>query len=122
VWTVKEVEDRDWTRIAALLGTAMTVRDIAEEIGISKSVVHRIKQKIEQEGAEAALAKVFSSCSSNKELRRRDHLERHIHPGAEMIAPRWRVAFARGLGGTGCLLGRLGSMGGRTYQRLIIRR
>jgi transposase len=27
----------------------MTVRDIAEEVGISKSVVHRLKQRIEQE-------------------------------------------------------------------------
>ncbi len=51
---MKEVEDMERIRIAALLETGMTVRDIAEEVGISKSVVHRIKQKIEQEGAGAA--------------------------------------------------------------------
>jgi transposase len=44
----------DRGRIAALLATGMTVRDVAEEIGISKSVVHRLKQRIEQEAAEAA--------------------------------------------------------------------
>jgi putative DNA primase/helicase len=54
VWTVKDVEEMDRGRIAALLATGMTVRDVAEEIGISKSVVHRLKQKIEQEAAEAA--------------------------------------------------------------------
>jgi putative DNA primase/helicase len=53
VWTVKDVEEVDRGRIAALLATGMTVRDVAEEIGISKSVVHRLKQKIEQEAAEA---------------------------------------------------------------------
>ena len=38
---------------------AATVRDIAEEVGISKSVVHRLKQRIEEEEAEAEpLAKV----------------------------------------------------------------
>jgi putative DNA primase/helicase len=55
VWTVKEVEEVDRNRIAALLGTGMSVRDIAEEVGISKSVVHRIKQKLEQEVTEPAV-------------------------------------------------------------------
>ena len=32
----------------------MTVREIAEEIGIGKSVVHRMKQRIEREAREAA--------------------------------------------------------------------
>jgi putative DNA primase/helicase len=49
VWTVKDVEEVDQGRIAALLAAGMTVRDVAEEIGISKSVVHRLKQKIEHE-------------------------------------------------------------------------
>jgi transposase len=30
----------------------MTVREIAEEIGISKSVVHRMKQRIDREAKE----------------------------------------------------------------------
>ena len=39
------MEDR--LRVAALLATGMTVREIAEEIGIGKSVVHQMKQRIE---------------------------------------------------------------------------
>ena len=54
VWSMKDVEEMDRGRIAALLASGMTVRDVAEEIGISKSVVHRLKQRIEQEAAEAA--------------------------------------------------------------------
>jgi len=64
VWTLKEVEDMERIRIAALLGTGMTVRDIAEEIGISKSVVHRIKQKIEQESTEAAADQAGAGAAS----------------------------------------------------------
>jgi transposase len=37
---MKDVEDADRLRFAALLETGMTVREIAEEIGIGKSVVH----------------------------------------------------------------------------------
>jgi len=46
-WSLKDVEDR--LRVAALLATGMTVREIAEEIGIGKSVVHRMKQRIDRE-------------------------------------------------------------------------
>jgi putative DNA primase/helicase len=56
VWTMKDVEEVDRGRIAALLAAGMTVRDVAEELGISKSMAHRLKQKIEQEAAEAAAA------------------------------------------------------------------
>ena len=38
----------------ALLAAGMTVREIAEEIGIGKSVVHRMKQRIEREAKEDA--------------------------------------------------------------------
>jgi len=48
---MKGVEEVDQGRIVALLAAGMTVRDVAEEIGISKSVVHRLKQKLEQEAA-----------------------------------------------------------------------
>ena len=51
VWTVKEIEDLDRQRIAALLATGLSVRDIAEKIGMSKSAVHRLRQEIEQEAA-----------------------------------------------------------------------
>ncbi len=35
-------------RAAALLATGMSVREIAEEIGATKSSVHRMKQRIER--------------------------------------------------------------------------
>ena len=52
---MKDVEDATRLRVAALLAAGMSVREIAEEIGIAKSVVHRMKQRIEREakGAEA---------------------------------------------------------------------
>ena len=53
-WSVKDVEDADRLRVAALLETGMTVREIAEEIGIGKSVVHRMKQRIDRDAKEAA--------------------------------------------------------------------
>jgi transposase len=49
---MKDVEDADRLRVAALLATGMTVREMAEEIGIGKSVVHRMKQRIEREAKE----------------------------------------------------------------------
>jgi DNA-binding NarL/FixJ family response regulator len=53
-WSMKDVEDADRLRVAALLAAGMTVREIAEEIGIGKSVVHRMKQRIDREAEEAA--------------------------------------------------------------------
>ena len=53
-WSMKDVEDADRLRVMALLATGMTVREIAEEIGIGKSVVHRMKQRIDRETTEAA--------------------------------------------------------------------
>jgi putative DNA primase/helicase len=53
-WSMKDVEDADRLRVAALLATGMTVREIAEEIGIGKSVVHRMKQRIDREAKKAA--------------------------------------------------------------------
>jgi transposase len=51
---MKDVEDADRLRVSGLLAAGMTVREIAEEIGIGKSVVHRRKQRIDREAKEAA--------------------------------------------------------------------
>jgi putative DNA primase/helicase len=48
-WTMREIEDVNKARIAALLEDGMSVREIAEETGISKSTVHRIKKQLEGE-------------------------------------------------------------------------
>jgi putative DNA primase/helicase len=52
-WTTREIEDVNFARVKALLDDDMTVRDIADETGIPKSTVHRLKKRIEAE-AEAA--------------------------------------------------------------------
>jgi AAA domain-containing protein/recombination endonuclease VII/Homeodomain-like domain-containing protein len=49
LWTMREIEDRERTKVAELLAKGASVRDIADEIGISKSSVHRLKRRIEQE-------------------------------------------------------------------------
>jgi putative DNA primase/helicase len=46
-WTIREIEDVNRVRVAALLDDGLSVRDIADEIGISKSAVHRLKTEIE---------------------------------------------------------------------------
>jgi len=50
-WIVGEIEDINRVRIAALLADGLSVRDIADEIGIPKSTVGRIKKAI---GTEAS--------------------------------------------------------------------
>jgi putative DNA primase/helicase len=48
-WTMREIEDVNLARVKALLDDELSVRDIADETGISKSTVHRLKKKIEAE-------------------------------------------------------------------------
>lgn len=47
VWTVRELEDANQARVKALIDDGLSVRDIADETGISKSTVQRIKKSIE---------------------------------------------------------------------------
>jgi putative DNA primase/helicase len=49
LWTMREIEDVNLARVSALLDDGLTVRDIADETGISKSAVHRLKAKIDAE-------------------------------------------------------------------------
>jgi putative DNA primase/helicase len=53
-WSMRDVEDPVRLRVAGLLAAGMAVRKIAEEIGIGKSAVHRMKQRIDREAKEAA--------------------------------------------------------------------
>ena len=46
-WTTRELEDANRARVEALLDDGLSVRDIADETGISKSAVARIKKAIE---------------------------------------------------------------------------
>jgi putative DNA primase/helicase len=49
VWTMREIDDVNKARIAALLEDGLSVRDIAEETGISKSTIQRMKKRQEGE-------------------------------------------------------------------------
>jgi putative DNA primase/helicase len=50
-WTTREIEDVNRVRIASMLEDAMSIREIADELGIPKSTVHDIKRKIEESKA-----------------------------------------------------------------------
>lgn len=47
VWSTRELEDANRARVEALLEDGLSVRDIADETGISKSTVQRIKKAAE---------------------------------------------------------------------------
>jgi AAA domain/Homeodomain-like domain len=46
-WTLREITDVNEARIAALLDDGLSIREIADETGIPKSTVARIKKKLE---------------------------------------------------------------------------
>ena len=47
VWSVRELDDANRARVEALLDDGLSVRDIADETGIPKSTVGRLKKAIE---------------------------------------------------------------------------
>jgi len=49
-WTTRELEDANRARVEALLDDGLSVREIADETGIPKSTVHRLKKAIEAAG------------------------------------------------------------------------
>lgn len=51
VWTTRELEDANRARVEALLEDGLSVREIADETGIPKSTVHRIKKALARSGA-----------------------------------------------------------------------
>jgi putative DNA primase/helicase len=55
-WTVTEIEDVDRQRVAALLATGLSLREVAEELGISKTGAYRLKRQIEQDAPGAGQA------------------------------------------------------------------
>ena len=50
VWTTREIEDRDLELVVELSNAGDSVRDIAEETGISKSKVSRLQKRAKAEG------------------------------------------------------------------------
>jgi len=49
IWSVKTIEDVERARVEALLADGLSIRDIAEETGIHRSTVHRLKKKLERD-------------------------------------------------------------------------
>jgi hypothetical protein len=50
VWTVRELNDVEADRVAELTRDGLSVRDIAEETGLTKSKVNRIQARLRSEG------------------------------------------------------------------------
>ena len=48
-WGWSDLADAQRGRAEALLRDKMSVRDVAEETGLSKSAVHRLKQRLDKE-------------------------------------------------------------------------
>ena len=63
-WTLREIEDVNLSRVKALLDDELSIREIADETGISKSTVHRLKKQIEAEAAEP-LGRASAAVSHN---------------------------------------------------------
>jgi hypothetical protein len=53
VWTMRDIDVANLARVRALLEDGLSVRDIADETGIPKSTVQRLKKKIEGEAGDA---------------------------------------------------------------------
>jgi putative DNA primase/helicase len=51
-WTVKDLATAQQDRALALLMDGLSLRDVAEETGLSKSAVHRIKKRMDGGGAD----------------------------------------------------------------------
>jgi putative DNA primase/helicase len=51
VWLMRSIDNVEGPRVAALYNSGMSLRDIAAEIGISKSAVHRLMQKMREDAA-----------------------------------------------------------------------
>jgi putative DNA primase/helicase len=47
-WTTQELINVNGRRVAALLNTGLSIRDVARETGLSKSAVHRLKGMMEE--------------------------------------------------------------------------
>lgn len=48
-WRISSIEDPNLETVKDLLADGFSIRDIAEKTGLSRSAVHRLKQKIEEE-------------------------------------------------------------------------
>jgi len=55
IWDVNELVDVQAEQLKQLLAEGFSIRDCADEMGVSKSVVHRLKKKLEEGGDAGAV-------------------------------------------------------------------
>ncbi len=48
-WDIFEIQEAELEQLKKLLGEGYSIRDCAEEMGLSKSTVHRLKKKLDME-------------------------------------------------------------------------
>jgi putative DNA primase/helicase len=53
IWTTADIEDSNRARVLAMLDDGLSIRDIADETGIPRSTVHRIKKAVDAEAGAA---------------------------------------------------------------------
>ena len=52
IWTLRELENAKAERAAQMFADGMSVRDVAEELGISRSQAHRLRKNWQSQGGE----------------------------------------------------------------------
>jgi hypothetical protein len=62
-WTIRDIEDVELEQLRRLLDDGYTIRDAAEEIGISKSAAGRLKKKLDATNAETRISQGTTFCS-----------------------------------------------------------
>jgi len=55
IWDVNELVNVQAEQLKQLLAEGFSIRDCADEMGVSKSVVHRLKKKLEEGGDAGAV-------------------------------------------------------------------
>jgi putative DNA primase/helicase len=60
-WRTRTMVDAHGMRVAALLNDGLSIREVAAETGLSKSTVHRLKRRMEEEAARREAAEAGSA-------------------------------------------------------------
>lgn len=65
-WTTKDIEDAELDQLARLMAEGFTIRDAAEEMGISKSAAGRLKKKLDAGRADIRISQGTTFPSSSE--------------------------------------------------------
>ncbi len=100
LWTLREIEDVNLSRVKALLEDELSIREVADETGIPKSTVHRLKKQIEAEAIAEAQGQAASAMSHTygHEGRPKAATPSGTHQHQANQGPRATVPLSRSLG------------------------